>query len=190
MAGKKTLLSHHIPHHFSSHLDFMNQDFWSVSLLRNTAQNDPTIGQHIVTFFESSKPIHYSLIITAFCMVLLVIVLLTCVCYLKIPQFLAALLCCFSETCCLKKRAILQNQDMHNLNVLYQNEHNEEARVMFVPSCPAQEPASILRNPPNAQPNQVQGNLTLCRNNIPSCYCAHKGPFGPFTECKLEMISK
>ena len=75
MAGNKTVLSHHILHHFSSCLDFMNQDFRSVSLFRNTAQNDPTIGQDIVTFFESAKQIQYGLIITAVCMILLVILL-------------------------------------------------------------------------------------------------------------------
>ena len=86
MAGNVTILVAHVPHHFSSRLDFMNTDFRSVSLFRKTNQSDLTIVQDIVTFFEQATPIHYSLIVTVFCLMMLLLILLFCVCYLKIPQ--------------------------------------------------------------------------------------------------------
>ena len=73
--------------------------------------------------------------------------------------------------------ALSRKNDLQNLTVLYQNVQNEdEFRVMFVPSCPAQEPTSISRNPPYAQPNQV------CRNNRGDYYCT--------ADDKMEMDSK
>ena len=104
-------IASHIPHHFSSRLDFMNTDFRSVSLFRKTNQSDLTIAQDIVTFFEQATPIHYSLIVTGFCLMMLFLILLFRICYLKIPQCLTRLLCCFDNTCCLKKRAMARQTD-------------------------------------------------------------------------------
>ena len=84
--GILSIAKRSIPHHFSSRLDFMNSDFRSVSLFRKTDQTDPTIGQDIVNFFEKASPIHYSLVVLGLCFAILVIVLLLCVCYLKVPQ--------------------------------------------------------------------------------------------------------
>ena len=106
MVGNVTVLSHHIPHHFSSRLDYINSGFRSVSIFMKTDQSDPTIGQDIVSFFETASPIQYSLVVTGFCLAILIIVLLLCVCYLKVPQCLTGLLCCFSKECCLRKRVL------------------------------------------------------------------------------------
>ena len=124
---------------------------------------------------------------TGFCLAILIIVLLLCKCYLKVPQCLTGLLCCFSRDCCLKKRALARHEDIQTLNVLYQNGENEQARVMLTPSCPAYDMSPIVRTPSIVQTNSAVGKLTpsinsyitdngICINRIKGCYCAKYGP--------------
>ena len=56
-----------------------------------------SIGQDVVSFFETATPIKYSLVLTALGAGLLLILLLLGICYLKIPQVLAAIICCVSK---------------------------------------------------------------------------------------------
>ena len=117
--GETTLSPYHVPKHFSSRLDFLNDDFRGISYFKNTATIEPTIAQDVVSFFQTASPIKYSLVVTAFCAVLLLLLLMIGLCYLQIPNVLATILCCFSKKCFLQKKALQRNQDQSHLRVIY-----------------------------------------------------------------------
>ena len=114
-----------MPHHFSSKLDFMNTDFRSVSLFRKTNQFELTFADDIVSFFEQATPIHWSVMTNGFCLATVFLILFCCVCYLKIPEYLAKLLCCFENICFLKKRVITILSELQHLKNLYTNTRNQ-----------------------------------------------------------------
>jgi hypothetical protein len=96
-ANNISILAAHVPHHFSSKLDFMNTDFRSVSLFRKTNQSKLTFAHDIVSFFEQATPIHWSLVIIGLCLTVVSLVLFCCLCYLRIPKLFINLLCCFKK---------------------------------------------------------------------------------------------
>ena len=152
--GNKTLSPYHLPQHFSSRLDFMNSDFRSISLFKKTDPIGPTITQDVVSFFQTASPIHYSLFVTIVCVVFLVLILLFCLCYLKVPRLLATLLCCFTDLCCLKKRALERQADMTRLNVMYSADATGLSSVQIRPSAPAA-PEMVPAHISAQQPAQV-----------------------------------
>ena len=91
--GQK-LSPHILPKCFSAKLNFANDDFRGISFFHKTEMTQPSIGQDVVN-------IAYSLVFTALAAGLLIILLLLCACYLKIPQVLATILFCVSKQCCL-----------------------------------------------------------------------------------------
>ena len=66
----KSIMAAHVPHHFSSKLDFMNSDFRSVSAFRETKHNDPSFKTDIVHLLHSATEIHYSFAAMAVCLLM------------------------------------------------------------------------------------------------------------------------
>ena len=134
---------------------------------------------------------------TIVCVVFLVLILLFCLCYLKVPRLLATLLCCFTDLCCLKKRALERQADMTRLNVMYSADATGLSSVQIRPSAPAapemvpahnsaQQPAQVPLM--GEWPSAVQGFVgqgNVCINRIPDCYCARYGNNALFT-CKKD----
>ena len=130
---------------------------------------------------------------TIVCVVFLVLILLLCLCYLKVLHFLATLLCCFTDLCCLKKRALERQADLTRLNVMYSADATGLSSVQIRPSAPAAPkmvPAHISVQSPaqvplmGEWPSAVQGFVGqghCCINQIPDCFCARYGNHALFT---------
>ena len=120
-------------------------------------------------------------------MTIVIVILLFCLCYLKVPRLLATLLCCFTDLCCLKKRALERQADMTRLNVMYSADVTGLSSVQIRPSAPAAPemvPAHISAQSPaqvplmGEWPSAVQGFVgqgNVCINQIPDCFCARYG---------------
>ena len=75
---------------------------------------------------------------------------------------------------------------MQNLRVYYQSTENDQVRIMLQPTCrtedfsQAQNTVPFANSPVGTQAtpshNPYQGGTGICVNNIPSCYCAKRGP--------------
>ena len=118
-ANNISILAAHVPHHFSSKLDCMKTDFRSVSLFRKSIQTKITFAHNVVSFFEQATPIHWSLLIIGFSLTIVSLLLLCCICYLRIPKLLNSILCCFKNTCCLKRRVLTRLTERQHLDSLY-----------------------------------------------------------------------
>ena len=142
--------------------------------------SEPSIIQDVTTFFQTATPIKYSLILISLVSIVLVSMLLLCACYLKILQVLAKLLCCVSNNCCLKNKALKRTRDQDQLRVIYTAAHElQPAQATLVPSAPTE--CTLTSVIPTADPpmtsyynqhTQVSGN---CVNNLPGCFCARFG---------------
>ena len=113
--NNREILTEHIPHHFSSKLDFMSTDLRSVSLFRPTNSTDVHLGHKFSTFFHTAGPLHYSLIGIILACIMLFIILFCCCCYLKIPHYLHTLLCCCDNSNCFKNRVQMRMIDLEQL---------------------------------------------------------------------------
>ena len=136
---------------------------------------------------------------TAFCAVLLLLLLMIGLCYLKISNVLATLLCCFSKTCFLWKKALQRNQDQSHLLVLYTANSFELAQAHLVPSAPTA-PVVVPAHLPGQLPDQLSllgtrslaaqnfvSQGALCVNNQPDCFCARYGPDN-LSQCKQACL--
>ena len=204
-----SILAAHVPHHFSSKLDFMNSDFRSISLFKNTNQTKLTVTENIVSYFEQATPIHWSLMFVALCSIILLLVLSCCICYLKAPKYLVNCLCCFKNNCFLKRKVITRSQEQVNLKIFYNNKNIDQnyqsndlnaAQQQFNPTCPPMNPSIIrsraslnlnaedqLLTTPND--NKTPFNNILCVSNISDCFCARNYPHKLF-ECKAKRQNK
>ena len=185
----------HIPYHFSSKLDFMNTDFRSVSLFRETNQTSLHFGHDVISYLEQATPIHYSLFAIGFGFIILSTILCICVCYLKIPHHLIKFLCC-QDTCWLKKRVntrlgqlgIIQRVEQANTrnNQNHDVLENRQFIADYPPSCPAPSHPIIRPIPVPMQSmnhvHQPYNTAFICPNNIHGCYCAH--PANP-SQCQI-----
>ena len=142
--------------------------------------SEPSIIQDVTTFFQTATPIKYSLILISLVSIVLVSMLLLCACYLKIPQVLAKLLCCVSNNCCLKNKALKRTRDQAQLRVIYTAAHElQPAQATLIPSAPTEctlTPGLPTADPPMTsyynQHTQVSGN---CVNNLTGCFCVRFG---------------
>ena len=176
----QTLTPHIIPKRFSEKLKFANTDFRGVTFFHRTKMTKPSIIKDVTSFFQTATPVKYSLILVSFVSIVLVSLLLLCACYLKIPKVLTKILCCVSNTCCLKRKALKRTRDQDQLRVIYTVAHDlQPAQANVVPSAPvectlpsvaptADIPMTSYYNPQT----QVSGN---CVNNLPGCFCARFG---------------
>jgi len=102
--NNKTVMTVHVPQHFSMKLAEMTHDFEVLSQFSDLNVTTTPIIQEIVNYFETAQPIHWSfftLSIITFCSATL---LLCFCCYLKCPKLMSKLFsCCCKETCCLLK---------------------------------------------------------------------------------------
>ena len=124
----------------------------------------------MVSFFQTATPIKYSLVVTAFCAGLLLLLLLIGLCYLQIPHVLATLLCCVSKTCFLRRKALQRNQDQTHLRVLYTASNSfEPAQAHLVPSAPTA-PVVVPSHLPGQLPDQLPllGTRPLAAQNFVS----------------------
>ena len=99
----------------------------------------PSIIKDVTTFFQTATPVKYSLILVSLVSIVLVSMLLLCACYLKIPKVLTKILCCVSNTCCLKRKALKRTRDQDQLRVIYTVAHDlQPAQANVVPSAPVE----------------------------------------------------
>ena len=149
---------------------------------------NPSIIQDVTAFFETASPIKYSLILTSLAAIVLVSMLLFCACYLQVPQILTKFLCCVSNNCCLKRRALKRTREQTQLRVFYSAANEfQPAQTSLLPSAPIDytlTPAQTTADTPmtsfyTAQ-TQLSGN---CINNLSGCYCARFGARKPIL-CK------
>ena len=156
-----------------------------MSLFKKTEKSEPNIAENIVGFFNKASPIHYSIIVLGLCFAILVLVLIVCLCYLRIPKILSYILCCFNKNCSLRRKALAREQDKQNLKVYYQNSENDQVRIMLKPSCTPEEIGQAQNNGPLANPllgppiipsqDLSFRGAGICVNGIPTCYCARNG---------------
>ena len=135
---------------------------------------DPSIIKDVTTFFQIANPIKYSLILISLASIVLVSMLLLCACYLKIPQVLAKILCCVSNNCCLKHKALKRTREQAQLRVLYTAANEfQPAQASLIPSAPIEYPLTpglTTADPPMTSyytpHTQISGN---CINNLTGC---------------------
>ena len=141
----REILTETIPAHFSTKLDFMNDDLRSVSIFRPTNVTEMHIGQKIQTFFQNATAIHYSFLATIIVCSALFCFILTCLCYFKLPKILIKILCCCNNANCCKRKVQARILDINQL-VTYRNliktEQGQEQNQPFIPNAPAQQPVA------------------------------------------------
>ena len=155
----------------------------------------PSIGQDVVSFFETATPIKYSLVLTALGAGLLLILLLLGTCYLKIPQVLATILCYVSKKCCLRRKALQRNIDQTNLRVYYRAATAlEPAQTALIPSAPNEPvsiPAHLSTQIPITLPfpghRPLTNNSAICVNGHQDCFCVRCGP-EKLIQCKQAFV--
>ena len=161
----KSVLAAHIPHHFSSKLEFMNNDFQGVSAFRPTKHIEPSLKNDIVNLLHSASPIHYSFAIVAACL-LVAISILVCICtFLRCPKFIEILLTCVSNQCWLKQRAKTRIAELNQRNIFagnvparstfreYQQGTNNDVDPVQIPLMPMESPpVSMTRRSSMTQP--------------------------------------
>ena len=191
--GKETVLKVAIPHHFSSKLDFLNNDMRSLSTFQQTNFTDPHFGHQVINFFQTAEAIHYSFTFIVFVCIILLSTLFCCCCYLKCPSFLLEFaLCCYANTCCLKKRVLQRHEEQGRKDTElgpmssgsgYQPVHNpsqspQPHQPIHNPSQPPQpQPRSVEPSAPTfRQPQiQIQPEHYTCPQSILSCHCLENG---------------
>ena len=154
---------------------------------------DPSIIQDVAAFFENASPIKYSLISTALAASFLVYMLLLCACYLQVPQLLTKFLCCVSNNCCLKRRAMQRTREQTHLRVFYSAATEfQPAQTSLLPTAPidqtlipAQTSAEIPMTSSYIAHTQLSGS---CVNNLNDCFCVRFGPGKPIL-CKQAFLN-
>ena len=100
----KTILTVHIPQHFSMKMAQMTHDFEVLTQFSNINVTEPHLVQEIVSYFEIAQPIHWSLFTLVLVSICSIVVLLCCCCYLKCPNVMSKIFsCCCNSSCCLLK---------------------------------------------------------------------------------------
>jgi hypothetical protein len=120
----KTILSVHVPQHFSMKMAQMTHDFEIMTKFQPTNSTDPHLVQEIVSYFEVAETVHWSLFTLVIILSLCILVLICFCSYLKCPSIMRTIFsCCCAPTCCLLKcfstrvheREILKNQQDQNV---------------------------------------------------------------------------
>ena len=143
-----------------------------------------SIIKDVTSFFQNATPVKYSLLLVSFVSFVLILLLLLCGCYLKLPGVLSKLLCCFSGDCCLKTRAMKRSRDKDQLRVIYTvARESQPTQGTLVPSAPLEctplpvPQTSDIPLPAYYSPqSQLSGS---CVNNLPRCFCARFGTDRP-----------
>ena len=138
----------------------------------------------VTSFFQNATPVKYSLVLVSFVSIVLILLLLLCGCYLKLPGVLTKILCCVSGDCCLKSRAIKRSRDQDQLRVIYTVARDSQpAQASVVPSAPLEctpLPVSQTSDIPLPAYYSPQSQLSgSCVNNLPRCFCARFGTDRP-----------
>jgi hypothetical protein len=120
----KTILSVHVPQHFSMKMAQMTHDFEIMSKFQPMNSTDPHLVQEIVSYFEVAETIHWSLFTLVIVLSLCILVLICFCSYLKCPNVMRQIFsCCCAQTCCLLKcfstrvreREVLRSQEDQNV---------------------------------------------------------------------------
>ena len=169
LIGEQSVLKVAIPHHFSSKLDFLNSDMRSISIFQNTNFTDPHFGNKVINFFQTAKAIHWSFTFILFLCILLLATLICCACYIRCPACLLHAFCCWSNTCCLKRRVRTREQQQKNYATEMQPmpSHGDYHPPPQNPQPQPQQPY----NPYNHHPQHSQVAQYNCKNGIFTCNC-------------------
>jgi hypothetical protein len=114
----KVVLSLHVPHHFSLKLAYMIEDFTSITEFKETNSSGLPFGQTLVSFFETTQHVHYSVLAMSVIIIVILTILLCCISYFKCPSCLQAILCCCTTARCGLKTTI-ENQISRRANLPY-----------------------------------------------------------------------
>ena len=169
LIGEQSVLRVAIPHHFSSKLDFLNSDMRSISIFQNTNFTDPHFGDKVINFFQTAKAIHWSFTFILFLCILLLATLICCACYIRCPSCLLHAFCCWSNTCCIKRRVRTREQQQKNYATEMQPmpSHGDYHPAPQNPQPQPQQPY----NPYNHHPQHSQVAQYNCKNGIFTCNC-------------------
>ena len=177
--GNETVLKVAIPHHFSSKLDFLNNDMRSLSTFQQTNFTNQHFGHKIINFFQTAEAIHYSFTFIVFVCIISISTLLCCCCYLKCPSCLLDFaLCCYANTCCLRERVLQRREEQNRKDTelktmtsgsSYQPVPNQSQTQQPQPQ-PVEPSAPIIRQPQA----QIQPALQ-CPQGLMTCRCLKTG---------------
>ena len=121
------MLAAHVSHHFSSKLDFMNQDFRSISAFKETKLNDQSLQTDIVHLFHSATPIHYSFAAVAACLLIAGFILMCCGTYFKFPKALEFLTKCCSNRCFVRRHTLARISNLHQRRMFREEQEAQNA---------------------------------------------------------------
>jgi hypothetical protein len=177
----KTVLSMHIPSHFSQKMAWVNDDFLSVTSYKDKNSTLDPFVRDVIGFFEKATPVHYSLMATTFVVIVVLTILCCCSVYMGCPSLLANLLCCCTNRCSLKQR--VQNRVDYCNNsrpqpivtystsrdqpiVRVNQDQDTETAIMLRPVHPENRPIVKVQTP------QVPLSPNFCALGYLGCTCA------------------
>ena len=177
--GDEQVLKVAIPHHFSSKLDFLNTDMRSISIFQQTNFTEPNFGNQVINFFQTADTIHYSFMFIALVCLILSSCLICFMCYIKCPTCLVRTLCCFANTCCLKKRVVTRDEEINRIREMLPMSNVNYQPVPQNPNVPNPSiqpyPVANPSAPPMSQPQQNRVPIHNCKNNALGCFCKQGG---------------
>jgi hypothetical protein len=128
----KTILSVHLPQHFSMKMAEITHDFEIMSQFQPLNNTAPGLVQEVVSYFEVAQTIHWSLLTLAL-VSSVCIILLICFCsYLKCPHIISKIFtCCWDANCCLLTCLSQRIRDREVIRAHISNDMQEESVQML-----------------------------------------------------------
>ena len=160
----KTILSVHLPQHFSMKISKMTDDFEIMSKFQPLNDTSPGLVQEVVSYFQVAQTIHWSLL-TLVLFSIICIVLLICFCaYLKCPHILSKICtCCCETSCCFVKCLSERIQHREIIRTNMSTETQEQSVQMINMGNPQPQPQIE-----NAVLNQSQSVFLPSAPNVSS----------------------
>jgi hypothetical protein len=197
----KTILSVHLPQHFSMKMAEMTHDFEIMSQFQPLNNTAPGPVQKVISYFEVAQTIHWSLFTLVIVSSICIILLMCFTSYLKCPSVISKILaCCWNANCCLLKilsKRIRDNEvirDMQEESVQMLNMSNlrpvpqienvglNQSRTVFLPSAPNVSVDTAVSHNVSQDVNMIpplaaslpfiqQVYPSHCRHGYVSCFC-------------------
>ena len=162
IAGE-TILSVHVPQHFSMKMAEMTHDFEVLSKFQPLNSTTPHLVQEIVSYFEVAEPIHWSFF-TLSVLLCVCLIIMICFCsYLKCPSIMLNFLkCCWTHPCCLIKTLTKRVDDREIVRARKTQVDTEEGVQMI--ELAVQNP----QLPPNTENYTPQSNRPMITPTAPN----------------------
>jgi hypothetical protein len=198
----KTILSVHLPQHFSMKMAEMTHDFEVMSQFRPLNNTAPGPVQKVISYFEVAQTIHWSLFTLVIISTICIVLLMCFTSYLKCPSVISRVLeCCWNANCCLlrilskriREKEVVRGMQQESVQMLPTNRPApqiemvdlNQGRPVILPSAPnISVDTNVSHNmsqdvnvmPPMAAnpPIIQQVNRSYCRSGYTSCFCLHR----------------